>query len=157
MVRGMCSRSTGRQYTTTCPASVSGVWSERFFARAARRCSPMPLCDALDCVHLHNEGSHQGLLSLRGPLVSSDIAGRIDPRVSFCLLVLTEKLCHFHTLLLFTCYDDCLSLVIVTCFAMSFALRSAAIARLTLDASLWHGTRELPTLLNFARSRLSAG
>ena len=110
MVRGMCSRSTGRQYTTTCPASVSGVWSERFFARAARRCSPMPLCDALDCVHLHNEGSHQGLLSLRGPLVSSDIAGRIDPRVSFCLLVLTEKLCHFHTLLLFTCYDDSLSL-----------------------------------------------
>ena len=33
---------------------------------------------------------------------------------------------------------------------MSFALRSAAIARLILDASLLHCTRERPTLLNFA-------
>ena len=49
-----------------------------------------------------------------------------------------------------------LSLVIVTCFAMPFALRSAAIARLILDASLLHCTRERPTLLNYARSRLSA-
>ena len=51
----------------------------------------MPLCDALDCVHLHNEGFHRGLLSLRGPFGSSDTAGRIDPRVSFCRLALTEK------------------------------------------------------------------
>ena len=43
-----------------------------------------------------------------------------------------------------------LSFFIVTCFAMSFALRSAAIARLILDASLLHCTRERPTLLNFA-------
>ena len=43
-----------------------------------------------------------------------------------------------------------LFLVIVTCFALSFALRSAAIARLILDASLLHCTRERPTLLNFA-------
>ena len=43
-----------------------------------------------------------------------------------------------------------LFLVIVTCFAMSFALRSAAIARLILDASLLHCTQERPTLLNFA-------
>ena len=44
-----------------------------------------------------------------------------------------------------------LSLVIVTCFAMSFALRSGAIARLILDASLLHCTRvAIPTILNFA-------
>ena len=43
-----------------------------------------------------------------------------------------------------------LLLVIVTCIAMSFALRSAAIGRLVLDASLLHCTRDRPTLLNFA-------
>ena len=43
-----------------------------------------------------------------------------------------------------------LSLVIVTCFAMSFTLRSAAILRLVLDASLLHCTWERPTLLNCA-------
>ena len=43
--------------------------------------------------------------------VSSDIAGRIDPPVSFCLLALTESLCHFHKLHPFTCADDsCVSL-----------------------------------------------
>ena len=51
----------------------------------------MPLCDALDCVHLHNEGLHRGLLSRRGPFGSSDIAGCIDPHVSFCRLALAEK------------------------------------------------------------------
>ena len=40
---------------------------------------------------------------------------------------------------------------------MSFTLRSDAAARLTPDASLLHCTRERPTLLNCARSRLSAG
>ena len=70
----------------------------------------------------------------------------IDPRVS-----LTEILCHFRTLLPLVCSHDFLSLVVVTCFAMSFALRSAAIARLILDASLLHCTRAaVPTLLNFA-------
>ena len=29
----------------------------------------MPLCDALDCVHLHDEGLHRGLLPRRGPSV----------------------------------------------------------------------------------------
>ena len=39
------------------------------------------------------------------------------------------------------------TLVIVTCFAMSFALRSAPIARLVLDASLLHCTQAaIPTL-----------
>ena len=70
----------------------------------------MPLCDALDCVHLHNEGFHRGFLSLRGPFGSSDIAGGVDPRASFCRLALIAKLCHLHTLLLFTCSDDFLSL-----------------------------------------------
>ena len=60
--------------------------------------------------------------------------------------------CHCHTLLPFTCADYFLSLFIVTCFAMSFALWSAAIARLILDASFLHCTRELPTLLNLASS-----
>ena len=42
------------------------------------------------------------------------------------------------------------SLVIVTCFAMSLTLRSAAIARLVLDASFLQCTRERPTLFNCA-------
>ena len=83
----------------------------------------MPLCDALDCVHLHNEGLHRGLLSRRGLFGSSHVAGRIDPHVSFCRLALTENLCHFHTLLPFTCADD-------SC------------------VFLWHARG--PTLLNFA-------
>ena len=109
----------------------------------------MPLCDALDCVHLHNEGFHRGLLSLRGLLVRPTLSGRIDPRVSFCRLVsFTGKICvcfvivtrHFPSRVLKT-----FSLVIVTaCFAMSFTLRSAAIARLVLDASLLHCTRASP-------------
>ena len=45
---------------------------------------------------------------------SSDIAGRIDPRVSFCRLVSFTKKnlclsCHCHTLLPFTCAHDFLS------------------------------------------------
>ena len=76
---------------------------------------------------------------------SSDVAGRIDPR-----LALTENRCHCHTLLFFRCSDDSLSLVNIICFAVSFALRSAAIARLVFDASLLHCTPERPTLLNFA-------
>ena len=39
---------------------------------------------------------------------------------------------------------------------MSFALRSAAVVRLFVDASFWHCTRERPTLLNFAL-RLAVG
>ena len=36
---------------------------------ATHRYSPIPLCDALGCVHLHDESFHRGLVSLRGPLV----------------------------------------------------------------------------------------
>ena len=43
------------------------VWFERFVVPAAR-CSPILLCAALGCVHLHNESFHRGLLSRRGPL-----------------------------------------------------------------------------------------
>ena len=35
----------------------------------------MPLCDAMDCVHLHNESLHRGRLSLRGPLVLPTLLG----------------------------------------------------------------------------------
>ena len=35
----------------------------------------MPLCDALDSVHLHNEGFHRGLLSRRGFLVRPTLLG----------------------------------------------------------------------------------
>ena len=42
-------------------------------------------------------------------------------------------------------------LVIVTCFAVSFTLRSDATERLILDASLLHCTLvAIPTILNFA-------
>ena len=46
-----------------------------FSVPAARRCSPMPLCDDLDCVPLHDEGLHRGLLSLRGSLVRPTLQG----------------------------------------------------------------------------------
>ena len=110
----------------------------------------MPLCDALDCVPLHNEGFHGGLLSLRRLLVRPTLLG-ISILVSLSVVWLCASLVtvtrYFSSRVLMT---FSLSLVIVTCFAMSFALRSAAIARLILDASLLHCTRELPTLLNFA-------
>ena len=48
MVRGRCHRSTGRWFATKCSASVSGVCSATIVASTARRCSPIPLCDALD-------------------------------------------------------------------------------------------------------------
>ena len=51
----------------------------------------------------------RGLLSLRGPLVRPSLLG-VSVLVSLCLLALNEKLYHFHTLLLFTCSDDFLSL-----------------------------------------------
>ena len=74
----------------------------------------------------------------------------IDPRVSLSSGFFLWS-CHCRTLLPFTCAHDSFSLVIVTCFAMSFTLRSAAIARLVLDASLLHYTRaSRPTLLKCA-------
>ena len=70
----------------------------------------MPLCDALDCVHLHDEGLHRGLLSLRVPLILPKLLG-VSILVSLSVvLALTENCCHCHTLLFFTCSDDSLSL-----------------------------------------------
>ena len=145
MVRGRCPRSTGRQFTTTCSASV----------RSGLRGSLLLLLVGVlqcHCVMVWTVSTFLMKAYIAASLVtawsfgSSDIAGRIDPRASFCLLALTEKLCHFYTSLLFTCSDGFLSLVIVTCFAMS-----DAIARLIIDAPLLHCTRAaVPTLLNFA-------
>ena len=104
MVRGRCPRCMGKQLKTTFYAFVSVSYF------ATRRCSPLPLCGVLDCVHLHNEGLHRGLLSLRGPLFLPTLLGVIDPRVSFFRLAVTENRCHCHTLLLFTCSDDFFSL-----------------------------------------------
>ena len=61
--------SSFHHWLFACGSFCCEVWSERFVASAARRRSPMPLCDVQDCVHLHNEGLHRGLLSLRGPVV----------------------------------------------------------------------------------------
>ena len=129
--------------TTTCSA-VCEVWSERFSVSAARRCSPIPLCDTLSCVHLHSEGVHRDLLSRRGMLVRPTLLGGlrsscfsivwfVSLKIFVCLVTVTR---YFPSRVLITS-----SLVIVICFATSFALRSAAIARLILDASLLHCTR----------------
>ena len=108
MARGKCPRSTGKLFTTTCSA-VCEVWSERFAAPAARRWSPLPLCDTVGCVHPRNEGFHRGLLSRRGPLGRPASLGVFLYR----LVSLTENhclSCQCHTLLPFTCSDDFLSL-----------------------------------------------
>ena len=122
------------------------AWSEKFVASAARRCSPVPLCDALDCVHLHNEGLHCGLLSRRGPVVLPTLLGVSILSSGSDLKIFVTFTRYFSSRVVMN-----FSLVIVTCFAMSFALRSDATARLVLDVSLLHCTRvAIPTILNFA-------
>ena len=131
-----------------------------FAVPVARLRFPIPLCDTLGCVHPQHESFHRGLLSLRGPLVLlTPHAGHRSSCLSLCFMY---ALCYMrfsvrcHTLLPIMMTS---SLVVVTCFAMSFALRSGATARLILDASLslLHCTRAaVPTLSNCARSRLSA-
>ena len=108
-------------------------------------------CDYLGCVHPHCEGLHRGLLPRRGlsvrpaPLAfhRSSCLSRL---VSFTGLVIVTR--HFSSRVPMT---FSLSLVIVTCYAMSFALRADATAHLILDASPLHCTRAaVPTLLNCA-------
>ena len=73
----------------------------------------------------------------------------IDPRVSLSSGFFVSS-CHCHTLLPFTCAHDSLSLSLLSSSPASqcLSLRSAAIARLVLDASLLHYTRAArPTLL----------
>ena len=113
--------------------------------------TPTPLCDSLGCVHPHYDGSHRGLLPRRGPSVrpaplACHRSSCLSRLVSFAGLVILTRYFPSRVLMTFSLF-----LVIVTCSAMSFALRSAAIARLILDASLLQGTRAaVPTLLNFA-------
>ena len=102
----------------------------------------MPPCDTLDCAHLHNEGFPRGLLSPRGPPARPTMLG-ISILVSLYVVWFWQKIVvtvtrYFSSRVLKTFPRF---LVIVTCYAMSFALRSAAIARLILDASLLHCTR----------------
>ena len=125
-------------FTTTCSADCED-WSKRFVAAAVRRWFPTPLqtplCVPLGCVHPHNEGLHHGLLPRRGPSVRPGISGVSSILVS---LHRPDFIVTFERYFFVTCSDDFLFffLVIVTCFAMSFALRSDATARLILDASL---------------------
>ena len=103
----------------------------------------MPLCDTLDCVHLQNPvtGWSSG---------SSDVAGRIDPRVSFCRLALCFS-CHCHTLFPFTCADDFLSLWSLLPASQCHSLCGRLRLRV-LFLTLLHCTSGLPTLWNFASS-----
>ena len=130
-------------------------WSfGRFVAAAVLRWFPTPLRH--HCMVLHAVST----LKTKAYIAASchDVVRRfvrhrwrvIDPRVSLSSVFFLWS-CHCRTLLPFTCAHDSLSLVIVTCFAMSFTLRSAATARLVLDASLLHCARAArPTLLNCA-------
>ena len=65
----------------------------------------------------------------------------IDPRLSLCRLT-SSSLSHATFLRVVMTFF--FFLFIVTCFAMSFALRSDATARHIPDASLLHCTRERP-------------
>ena len=111
--------------------------------------TPTPLCDSLGCVHPHNEGLHRGLLPRRDPSVRSAPLACHRSSILFLLVSFSGLVIVTHYFPLRVLMTLSLS-VIVTCFAMSFTLRSAAIARLVLDASLLHCTRERPTLLNCA-------
>ena len=115
------------------------------------RCQQQPHCDYLGCVHPHFEGVHRGLLPRRGMSVRpAPLACRrsscLSRLVSFTGLVIATRYFSSRVPMTFS-----LCLVIVTCFAMSFALRADETARLILDASLLHCTRAaVPTLLNCA-------
>ena len=75
------------------------VWSEGFVAAAARRCSPMPLCDTQSSVHLHDEGFRRGPLSRRGPLVlPTPQGGHRSSFVWFWFLSLVLSLSHATSL-----------------------------------------------------------
>ena len=135
-------------FTTTCSASVgSGLRGSLLLLLVGGL--QLPLCDALSCVHLHNEGFRRGLLSRRGPLVLPTPQGGHRSSLLFLSSGSAENLCHFHTLLLFTCSDDFLSLWSSSpasqCHSHCGRLR-LRVFFLTLP----------PTLLNCARSRLSA-
>ena len=156
----------GRLVSATCSADCDD-WSERslplrsfggFQHHSTPLCTQLmrcqqqqPHCDYLGCVHPHYEGLYRGLLPRRG------LSVRLAPLAchrSSCL----SRLVSFSGLVIITRYFSSrvsmtfsLCLVIVTCFAMSFALRADATSRLILDASLLHCTRAaVPTLLNRA-------
>ena len=85
-----------------------------------------------------------GALAPRG---SSQQRGLLSVRIGF----------SFARYFFSTCSAEMsVSLVIVSCFAVSFALRSAATARLILTAPFLHCTRALPTLLNSAYASCEA-
>ena len=123
----------------------------RCFPLVVSNTTPTPLCASLGCVHPHYEGLHRGLLPRRGPsvrpaLLACHRSSCLSRLVSFTGLATFTR--YFSSRVLMTFF---LFLVIVTCFTMSFALRSDATARHILDASLLHCTRAaVPTLLNCA-------
>ena len=80
--------------------------------------TPTPLCDSLGCVHPHNEGSHRGLAT--AVVRRFGTAGVSSILVSLCRLT---SLSLSHATLLRVLMNFSLFLFIVTCFAMSFALR----------------------------------
>ena len=139
------------QLTTTCSADCED-WSERSLPlRSVGGFQHPSNTSVLGCVHPQYEGLHRGLLPRRGPSVRpaplvchrSSCLSRL---VSFTFLVSVIRNFSSRVLMTFSLF-----LVIVTCFALSFARRSDATARLILDASLLHCTRAaVPTLLNCA-------
>ena len=107
------------------------VWFSGLCPPSQRRLTPRPLATAWSVGSFGTAGG-------------SSILVFLYRLVSFSDLVIVTR--YFPSRVLMT-----LSLVIVTCFAVSFTLRSAAFARLVLDASLLHCTRAArPTFLYFA-------
>ena len=85
------------------------VWSERFFVPAARRCSLIPLCHTLSCVHLHNESFHRAASC--HCVVFWFVRHCWTYRSSCLRLALTENMCvSCQTLIPFTRAHDLLSL-----------------------------------------------
>ena len=110
--------------------------------------TPTPLCASLGCVHPHNEGLHRGLLSRRGPSVRS---APLACHRSSCLSLSSD---FFVT---FARYFSSHVLITSSASQCHSHYGQMRLRVLNPDASHLHCTRERPTLLNCARSRLSAG
>ena len=110
--------------------------------------TPTPLMACLGCVHPHNEGLHRGLLSRRGKSVRS---APLACHRSSCLSLSSD---FFVT---FARYFSSHVLITSSASQCHSHCGQMRLRVLNPDAFLSHCTRERPTLLNCARSRLSAG
>ena len=148
--RAPWSCSLHQRVLLTMKTGSSSGSSGRFVAAAVRRWFPTP--PRHHCVILWAVSTLITKAYFAASLATAWSVGSFGTGGLSSILVFLCRLVSFSGLVIVTRYFPSrvlmtLSLVIVTCFAKSFTLRSAAIARLVLDASNLHYTRAVrPTL-----------